>query len=501
MLKRLRGLINRELDIVSLTTDASVKQPALKVYSPEESYRVLPVLYRRSWTTPIVFGGIVLWTLSYLIFGEIDLTAKGNAILLTPEAVVPFQSLATGQIGKWNVKVGDRVQKGHLLAIVEQPLIEKELAQARQQLDDIRERNQVIRSLTETHLRLEKAAIVRKRKMLADRMAILKLQTAQSKGLTKDNAAENLRSLTQQQQNLQGLLDLEKKRLEELQQELARTEKLRAERLRSADEVVSARQVYGDQVQRVLDLELQLTQLNLTRIRADETELQSYNRITEQEDSVADLNEQMEGLANQEIQLEKAGAEAFSSQLLQVSELERMVGQLQKQLAENREIRSEHSGRILELTTGEGKLIMRGQRLGSIDTGKESRTLQAVAYFKVQDGKRIKPGSTLLLTPATVTRERFGSAIAHVTTVSRFPVSTEGAAKIVGNATLARTLTQDGYQIEVLAELVADPGSPSGYKWDSSAGPEIELTSGTIASVLAKIETRAPITFILPILR
>jgi HlyD family secretion protein len=144
---------------------------------------------------------------------------------------------------------------------------------------------------------------------------------------------------------------------------------------------------------------------------------------------------------------------------------------------------------------------MRGQRLGSIDTGETSRTLQAVAYFKVADGKRIKPGTRLLLTPATVTRERYGSVIAHVTSVSRFPVSTEGAAKVVGNTAVARTLTEGGYQIEVIAELDVDPKSPSGYKWDMSSGPAIELTSGTIASALGNIETRAPITFILPILQ
>jgi HlyD family secretion protein len=88
-----------------------------------------------------------------------------------------------------------------------------------------------------------------------------------------------------------------------------------------------------------------------------------------------------------------------------------------------------------------------------------------------------------------------------VVSVSRFPVSTEGAAKVIGNATVARTLTDGGYQIEVVAQLDLDPKNPSGYKWDLSSGPAVELTSGTIASALGTIESKAPITFILPILQ
>jgi HlyD family secretion protein len=359
----------------------------------------------------------------------------------------------------------------------------------------------MILSLTENHLQLEKAAITRKRKMLQDRIAILRHQIAQSKELTRANTAENAQMLKQQRQNLQVLRDLERKRQQELQQELAHIEKLRTERLRSADEVVTARQAYSDQVLRVLDLDRQLVQFNLTKIKTDESELRALHRITEQEDAIADLTAQLESLTNQEIQIEKIKAEAIASMQLQVSELERLIEQQEKQLVENREIRSDYNGRILELTAGEGKVVTRGQRLGTIDTGQESRLLEAVVYFKVQDGKRIKPGMTLQITPATVTRERFGGVVARVTSVSRFPISPEGAAKVVGNANLARTLTQDGHQIEVFADLLKDNTTFSGYQWDLTNGPEVALTAGTIASAWVDIETRSPLTFVIPILR
>ena len=409
----------------------------MEIHSPEESYRVLPVLYGRSWITPVVFGAIVLWLVGFLVFGRINLDAKGNAILLMPEAVVPFQSNATGQIGKWYVKVGDHVDKGQLLAVLDQPLIEKNLAQAREQLAEIRDRNQVIHSLTVTNLRLEKDALGRKRKMLNDRIVVLTQQASQSRGLTEQNAAENVRSLEQRRQNVKALLDLEKQRLTNLETELKRTEELRDQQRRSADEVVAARQSYSEQLLRVTDLELQAAQVDLNRTAADDNQLRSFNRLQVQEDTVGDLTEQLQDLETQSVALEKTEAELTSSQLLRVRELERSVSQYEKELTENREIRSEHAGRVVELTTADGNLVSRGQRLGAIDRGEASRSLQAVAYFKVEDGKRIKPGTRILLTPATVTRERYGSAIAHVVSVSRFPVSTEGAAKVIGNATVA----------------------------------------------------------------
>jgi HlyD family secretion protein len=337
--------------------------------------------------------------------------------------------------------------------------------------------------------------------MLHDRIAVLEQDVRQSRELARAHRAENVQSLQQQQQNLQLSRDLENKSLTELRDALARTERLRTERLRSADDVVNARQAYSDQTQRMLDLELQVLQLTLSRLKADEAYLTTLNRITERQDAVAELTEQLEGLAAQETQLEKTKAEAVASLQLQESELARTIEQLEKELQESREIRSEHDGRILELTAGEGKVVTRGQRLGTINARGDASDLAAVAYFKVEDGKRIKPGMTLLLTPATVERQRFGSVIARVTSVSRFAVSPEGVARVVGNSSVAQSLTKDGHQIEVFAELLTDKSTVSGYQWDLTNGPAMDVTSGTVATALATLEQRAPITCVMPILR
>ena len=64
-----------------------------------------------------------------------------------------------------------------------------------------------------------------------------------------------------------------------------------------------------------------------------------------------------------------------------------------------------------------------------------------------------------------------------------------------------QSLMPEGAYIEVRARLEQDPATPSGYRWSSSRGPDIRLTSGLTNSTRVTIEGRAPVTYLLPILR
>jgi len=100
-----------------------------------------------------------------------------------------------------------------------------------------------------------------------------------------------------------------------------------------------------------------------------------------------------------------------------------------------------------------------------------------------------------------VQRERFGGIRGTVTSVSAIPVTTEGAASTLGNAELVRSLMPDGVFIEVQTRLETDARTPSGYLWTSSRGPDTRITPGLTLSSRVTLEGRAPITYLLPILR
>jgi HlyD family secretion protein len=107
---------------------------------------------------------------------------------------------------------------------------------------------------------------------------------------------------------------------------------------------------------------------------------------------------------------------------------------------------------------------------------------------------------TVRVTPSTVQRARFGSIIGRVSKCSEFPITHESVANIVGNKAVARQLAQEGGMIEIEAELERDVNSPSGFKW-TSRGPNVQFSAGTTTQIYVTAEERAPITWLIPILR
>jgi HlyD family secretion protein len=125
-----------------------------------------------------------------------------------------------------------------------------------------------------------------------------------------------------------------------------------------------------------------------------------------------------------------------------------------------------------------------------------------IAFFPIKDGKQIRSGMSISITPDTVQRERFGGIVGKISDVSALPVTKEGAVSLIGNQEVVASLIgQNGAAIQVNADLINDASTFSGYKWSSSKGPESKITPGTTTSVRVTIEERAPITFVLPILQ
>ncbi len=468
--------------------------------TPEQIHRALPVLQRHSGSWMLIFLSLTFLSVSYLLFGQIPITAKGNGLLLTRNTLVTFQSTASGQMGTWLVRVGDFVEAGQIVAHLQQPDLEKQLLQAQQQRLDVQEKNAVIEDLTLRYLNMERDILSRRREILTNRINLQQEQVKRSRELAERNHQQRLRHLTQQRRNLTEMVDLEKQRHQQVLDTQKRLEDLRARQLRSADQVLAARQQTSQQLIRVAEVELQLMQSDFDRVRAEQSFVDALNRLTERQDAILDLTLDQEDLAKSLADLDKRQAELRFLMEHEEAELQRTITRLQQQLAEQREVRVEHSGRIVELTQSPGALVGRGTRLGTLDTRRGHEPLQAVVYFKLDAGKQIRPGMTLRLTPNPVERERFGSVLARVVEVSPFPVTPEGASLEVGNAEVARQLTQDNHQIEVFADLIRDPQRPNQYLWDLSDGPALILTAGTLATGLIHLEEKPPIALIIPIL-
>ena len=183
-----------------------------------------------------------------------------------------------------------------------------------------------------------------------------------------------------------------------------------------------------------------------------------------------------------------------------IGDTQRSIERLTLDLARQSQVRSEYAGTILEVTGAEGQMLSVGRRLGTVQLASTTGELKSLAYFAIRDGKRIEDGMLAHVTPSTVSRERFGSIVGRVQSVSEFPITRESAAQVVGNSEVAEKLVSTGGAIAVQTILTADPNSVSGFKW-TSAGPDERFSPGTTTKIHITVEQRAPITWLLPLLR
>ena len=463
------------------------KEALDQLSSPEQLEQLLEVTTRKAWVSLYTIAGALVAILLWSVFGQIPITVDGSGIFVYPRRVVSFQSPAPGQVVSIDVNVGDFVDKGDVIGTLNQPDLAQELDQERVRLAEARAQVLLKGDALDQRLELERESIVRKRELLAQRIESLQRISAAQK---KRNAGY----LAQQSKNLAEARSTQQKLGQALEERFESYERLRAEGLSSDDSVPAARQRYMDnQVQRS-ELDLRAQELELRRLENEQAYQQSLDRIEE-------FRTQLQDLEIRERELDQQALETSASATQRIQEIERNIARLEVQLATRSRIVSEHAGRILEITTGPGQIVNAGQRIGSIETEDAEGELMGVAFFSVGDGKKLVEDGVLRMTPSTVERERYGSIVASITSVSAFPVTADAISAMIGNAEVAQEISQGRSVIQVVARLHADPAAHTGYEWTSGKGPPGPLTAGTTASARATVEYRRPITFVIPILR
>jgi HlyD family secretion protein len=202
------------------------------------------------------------------------------------------------------------------------------------------------------------------------------------------------------------------------------------------------------------------------------------------------------GAIDQEIAQQRAVGSARENRL---ADLRREIERLEAQVADSTEIQSSYLGRVLELMVNPGDLVGPGSRIVSLEDMEEA--IDAIVYAPAGEGKRIEPGMTARVSPATVRAEEYGFMLGEVRSVSRYPVTPEGMARVLRNEQLARALSAEGPMLEVVVDLLEDPTTPSGFAWSSSEGPPTPVFTGTICRGEVIVETRRPISYVLPIFK
>ena len=483
------------------------RQNALeRLSSPERLDQAVRVIRPQDWLVLGVVGALMAVGVIWSWVGRLPITVTGKGILMNPGRMVAVQSQISGQLQAVMVRDGDCVQRHQVLATIDPSDLKQQHHIQQEKLVQLQQQAQEDRQAREQRSQLERDAIAAQQTSLSQQLRDAQsltpvLQSQSLGGIASDRPTDRAwarpTAITLQRKSLQQRLKDAQELAPILQTRLRDRQALAAAGALSRDTLLEVEREARQAHQEIANLEAELEQLHLQ-------EAENQQRYVDNLSTISQLKVQLEELQTRSQRLEQENLEARQLRKREHQDVQHRIAELDQLIAENSFIKSTQAGCILEMTAHVGQVVTPGSRLGTLQrAGEVSPTLEtSVLYFEVKDGKQIQPGMKLFVTPSSVKRERFGSIVGEVTSVSPFPITREGAASVVGNPELADQLIgPEGGKIEVMARLQRDSTTFSGYQWTSSNGPQLKLTLGTTVTARATVEERAPITFLLPILR
>lgn len=185
-----------------------------------------------------------------------------------------------------------------------------------------------------------------------------------------------------------------------------------------------------------------------------------------------------------------------------IEEQEKEVDFQEQNYKKQTKVTSSISGTVYEVSISKGDYVSTGTTLVTVepDTGNIPR-LKAMMYFNATEGKKIKRGMTISISPASVKQEEYGYIRGIVTNVSTFPVTNQYMMSILHHEGLASSFSQNSIPIEIQADLIPDSSTASGYKWSSSRGPDIKINSGMLCSGTINVSSKHPIAMVIPTIK
>ncbi len=300
-----------------------------------------------------------------------------------------------------------------------------------------------------------------------DRLLSLEAERKMIRNLGDKTTQLKRKTLANERRTLEKTIAGEKENLKFLEKELAHQKDFLEKELTTRSEVQEVKNQYEKAMQNILDYQRQLNDIS-----ARDMDLSAVTRK------------------------ERFAVEHKISQArLKISALEE-DRDLQSRIVSSR------SGRVLEIYKNSGKVIQTGEPMLSIEVAKSTKdNLSAFIYFAPRDGKKVKVGMTVRISPSTVKMEEDGYMLGRIRQVSGFPASQKGMLRVLQNQDLVTSLSAGGAPISVTADLLADQSTLSQYKWSSGKGPDIGIESGTLCTASVVVDSDAPIRLVLPFLK
>jgi HlyD family secretion protein len=216
-------------------------------------------------------------------------------------------------------------------------------------------------------------------------------------------------------------------------------------------------------------------------------------------DQIANLKAQIKQIDAQQFTTESAPQEDDTQMRDRIASSQRELTGVEKELSLAENVVSSYGGQVLELKTSPGTTVGAGEPILSIQP--DVQNLELIAYLPSAQAKDTKIGMEVQISPATIKREEYGFMEGEIEYVADYPATPAALMRNFANEILAKTLSATGAVTEVRAALKADTRTPSGYKWSTSWGPDLILSSGTICTVTVVTKRQRPIGLLFPYIK
>ncbi|HVR98686.1 MAG TPA: NHLP bacteriocin system secretion protein [Thermoanaerobaculia bacterium] len=230
-----------------------------------------------------------------------------------------------------------------------------------------------------------------------------------------------------------------------------------------------------------------------------QTLVASEQRLNDAQDRLASARVELNGLELSRLEAEQQVDQQIEVRQARIRDLDLELRERQARLEESARVVSSRGGRVLELLVDRGDVVTPGTPLLNLEVS--SRDLMAVLFVPASAGKKVQPGMTARVTPSTVQREEYGFIQGKVVWTAEFPSSQRGMVRLLGNEALVQKLMAEGPPIQINVALEQDPRTPTGYHWSSSTGPNLRISSGTLAAGSVILRRERPIALVLPAVR
>lgn len=495
-----------------------------RLTTPERLDLLLRVSAPRTWIPLLALGLVFAFAVGWSLLGRLLVTVDGRGVLLLPHAVVTFQAPSGGQVREIRAQPGTLVKKGDLLAVIDLPELRKDLEQQTEylvqlkadqamELDGLKRRLERERSLLTGRKEGLEKTLARRREFYDSREAKLVGRTKELRALADSEKKAALDLIASQRGSFAEPMKETEERIVLLQRRLDAMKELRKAGSISESEYLVAQGALSDESHRKSNIENQIDQLSRDEQEAARLYNQRLNAIQDVEIQIDQNKVDREALTKEEqeiqqVSVEEARLEQEESDMKirhdqRLQEAQRKIDRLTVSVEKQGTVHAEFDALVIEVQAAAGQVVSQGRELGSLMrvSGDSMTDLHCVAYFTVNDGKRVETGQTVQVTPDTVKRERFGSIVGRVESVEIYPVTTESVVSLVGNRELAESLTSGGKLVQARIRLERNPQTRTGFAWTTSRGPDLLISCGTTAGARVVVEERRPISYIVPFLR